>query len=244
MILDRGSSIEAFQVASELLKMKAESNEERAMKVQKGLTTLAFLDQRKSGSNASRRADHLSPFLETHVLGIISSYAIIINDVQMSESNLEKRRCLAAIGELMRLGKSNVKSALPQLCACLRTALEIDDLCGSAFDAWCCMVSNLDEKEKALLIDQTMALTIKIWSKLSQESQQKAQKLMSDLIKEHFKIVAQIVESLPSLSSIPLLAEIENQLSVLREKSTFSSKIVAFRSRLDSENISRCAAKS
>ena len=54
-------------------------------------------------------------FFETFVLGIMDQITSIINDARVIQPALEKRRCLAAIGEMIKLAKSHIADALPQV---------------------------------------------------------------------------------------------------------------------------------
>lgn len=75
-----------------------------------------------SSSRGSRRHDTLGPFFHNYVLGIMALLADTINDGKGPQPLLDKLRCLKAIREMILLGKSHVRSGLPQvsviLCIC------------------------------------------------------------------------------------------------------------------------------
>lgn len=64
---------------------------------------------------ASTQARMSTLFFENHALGIMNSLSTVIDNDQESVTN--KRRCLAAIEQLIAAGQSNIKVALPQVSA-------------------------------------------------------------------------------------------------------------------------------
>jgi DNA-binding transcriptional regulator GbsR (MarR family) len=68
--------------------------------------------------SASGPSKKLASFFEMHILGIMAQFAAVINDSKGRLSallNLEKKRCLRAIEEMLRLAKSNISNGLPQV---------------------------------------------------------------------------------------------------------------------------------
>ena len=57
----------------------------------------------------------IGPFFETFVLGIMTLLSDIINDAKAPQLLAEKRRCIRAITEMIKLAKSHVSIALPQV---------------------------------------------------------------------------------------------------------------------------------
>lgn len=59
--------------------------------------------------------DLIGHFIEEHVLGIITQFAHVINDFQIRQPLLEKKRNLMAIGAMLKVAGGHVGSALPQV---------------------------------------------------------------------------------------------------------------------------------
>ena len=224
-------------IACELLKAVVDAGESRRSKAYQALDFLAQLDHRRSGySSASRRHDVVGGFLETNVLGIITEYSNILNDVETRQPNAEKRRCLAAIGEVIKLGKSRVIVALPQICACLRSAMENKELCNKAFGSWAIMINTLKEEDIEPLVDQTLAIIVRSWDLFEADTQHLAYSLVSDLLKKHTSLIREIFDTMPSLSSIPLMTKFETELDALKRQMDDRHGFIAFIKRLGNEN--------
>lgn len=78
---------------------------------------LAALVPRKSTAT-SKKANLLCHFIEEHVLGIITQFAHAINDFQIRQPLIEKRRNILAIGEMIKVARGHISSALPQVSRC------------------------------------------------------------------------------------------------------------------------------
>ena len=79
-----------------------------------------------SGRGTARKMDHIGPFFETHVLGIMALLADSINDGKGPQPILEKIRCLNAIREMIELAGSHISNGLPQVSSsyfCLLSSL-------------------------------------------------------------------------------------------------------------------------
>ena len=224
-------------IACELLKAVVDAGDSRRSRAYQALDFLAQLDYRRSGhSSGSRKSDVVGSFLETNVLGIITEFSNILNDVETRQPNAEKRRCLAAIGEVIKRGKSRVIVALPQICACLRSAMETKELCNEAFGSWAIMISTLTEEDIEPLVDQTLAIIVRGWDLFETDTQQLAYTVVSDLLKNHTPLVREIFNTMPSLSSIPLMAKFETELDALKRQMDDRHGFMAFIKRLQNEN--------
>lgn len=63
----------------------------------------------------ARKSNVTGSFFETHVLGIMACLSDTINESKGMQTVTEKMRCLRAILEMIRLAKSNINIALPQV---------------------------------------------------------------------------------------------------------------------------------
>ena len=57
----------------------------------------------------------LGYFVEEHVLGIITQFALAVNDFQVRQPLPEKKRNIMAIGAMIKIARGHVSSALPQV---------------------------------------------------------------------------------------------------------------------------------
>ena len=125
---------EPQSTASELLRAAGENDETKESKVSghsavsvfhrsnplKAHQALHFLaeithSRSATGRGTARKMDLIGPFFETHVLGIMALLADTINDGKGPQPMPEKIRCLGAIREMIKLARSHVSNALPQV---------------------------------------------------------------------------------------------------------------------------------
>jgi len=229
---------EPIQITCELLKAIGDAGQGKSARIYQALQLVANLLTRRSGPpSASRRADSIGTFLENNVLAIMTHFMALLNDLEVKEPKVEKKRCLAAIGEVVKLGKSRVVSALPQICACLRSGLDDVELCNVAFSSWALMITSLKEEDVEPLIDQTLAIIVKNWDVFDTPTQHQAYNLVSDLLKKHAALVREIFNKMPSLSSIPLMSKFEAEIGNLKRQMDERHQVMAFIDRLKNENI-------
>ncbi|RAK98040.1 protein kinase MEC1 [Aspergillus ibericus CBS 121593] len=226
--------IEPILIACELLKGLGDFGKEKGTRFLRALHLLAVLVPRKSGFTP-KPEDLIGYFVEEHVLGIITQFAHAINDFQIRQPLVEKKRNIAAIGEMVKVARGHINSALPQICACLRAALEIEDLCNNAFIVWGVLISSLEEEEIEPLIDQTLSIVIRYWDNFTEDTRKQARGLVEYIMQSHRDLVHDIFNTMPSLASIPIFSEYEAKLNNLKEKMDVRSHFLAFIRRCQSE---------
>ncbi|KAK5028779.1 serine/threonine-protein kinase M1 [Exophiala sideris] len=232
-------ALDSIQIACELLKAIGDSGQGKSSRIYQALQLLAQLIARQRGqSSGSRRSDGIGLFLENNVLAIVTHFTVLLNDLEAKESKVEKRRCLAALGEVVKLGKSRVVRALPQICACLKSGLDEEDLCDAAFLSWAAMIKSLKRDDFESLVDQTLAIIVNKWDSLSSSSQQEAYDLVGYLLKNHTDLVREHYSTMPSLADIPLLSKFEADLVALKRQMDERHQLIAFVHRLNDENLS------
>ncbi|KAL2832369.1 hypothetical protein BDW59DRAFT_104134 [Aspergillus cavernicola] len=227
--------IEPILIACDLLKGLGDTGEEKGSRFHQALLNLASLVPRKS-AHASRKSNLVGHFVEEHVLGIITQFAHAINDFQIRQPVVEKKRNIMAIGAMIKVAPGHVSSALPQICACLRSALEIGDLCNNAFTVWGVLVSSLHEEEVEPLLDQTLSIVIKHWATFTEETRAFAEELVEHILGSHNELLRDIVGTMPSLASIPVLSKFEARINGMKSTMDVRSHFLAFSRRCLSEN--------
>lgn len=123
-----------------------------------------------------------------------------------------------------------------QICACLRSALSIEELSDHAFSAWSVLVSSLHEEELEPLIDQTFSIVIRYWDAFNYQSKKTAEELIGYILRSHSGLVHTNFSTIPSLASIPALSALESEISKMKEKMDVRSQLSAFGRRCQSEN--------
>lgn len=231
--------VEPILIACELLKAGGDAGGCEGSKIYQALHLLASFTNRRPGQTggSSRRSDLVGIFFEGHVLGIITQFVDIINDVQIRQPNIEKRRCLRGIGEMIKMGKSRICSALPQICACLRSAIEIEELSDQAFAAWSILITTLGQEDIEPLIDQTLSIIVRSWNMFQPESQEGAYAVVGHIFQNHSALVRQIANTMPSLASIPVMAKFEAEMGKLKAQMDQRHRFLAFASRCQNENL-------
>lgn len=97
-------------------------------------------------------------------------------------------------------------------------------------------MSNLGEDEIASLIDPTFAILVQYWEHFVPELQTRAYDLISHIMKTHAAMIRDIVHTLPSLASIPLMAKFEEELDRVKAQMDVKHHFQAFSQRCQSEN--------
>ncbi|KAE8133779.1 hypothetical protein BDV38DRAFT_274097 [Aspergillus pseudotamarii] len=220
--------IEPILIACHLFKGLGDSGDEKRARFYRALQLLAALVPRKSG-HASRRTNLVGYFIEEHILGIITEFAHAINDFQIRQPLVEKRRNIIAIGEMVKVAKGHI-------CACLRSALEIEELCNDAFTVWAVLVNSLHDEDIEPLLDQTLSIVIRYWDMFTEDTRKCAYELVENILRNHSKLVHDVYNTMPSLASIPEMSKFESELMDLKGRMDVRSQFLAFVRRCQSEN--------
>lgn len=227
-----------IHITCELLKAIGDSGQGKSSRIYHALQLLAQLSARQRGaSSGSRRGDSIGAFLENNVLAVVTHFTVLLNDIGAKEPKLEKRRCLSALGEIVKLGKSRVTRALPQICACLRSGLDDVELCNAAFASWSALMKSLKDDDIEPLIDQTMAIIVQTWDLLDSTSQQLAHDVVGDLLRNHTDLVRENFDTIPSLSTIPVMTKFETEIGSLKRQMDERHQLLAYTKRLGDENV-------
>lgn len=225
-------------IACELLKFIGEQPEERKSRAYQAFNVFANLAERRPGQTKahSKSSKTLSAFFGVHVLGIMTSFSLVLASEQDAHKTFDKLRCLWGISEMVLLAREEVTIALPQIRACLQHAIEQPELCETAWTAWLSLLPNLESEDIALIADQTFALIIRYWDALSPDSQQLTHTRIAEMIKVHNTTINDIVMLLPSLSHIPLLSKFGAEIERLQSLETPEGRFKAFAKRLKGES--------
>lgn len=125
---------------------------------------------------------------------------------------------------------------LNQICACLRSALDIEEICDHAFTAWCDLITYLDPEDAEPLVDQSIAIIIRYWKDFQDGAKRGAISLVDHIMRNHSHQMREIFNTLPSLLTIPNMSQFETQIETLKGQLNFSEHLVAFSNRCQSES--------
>lgn len=211
-------SLNHSKIACELLKLAADAGYGKESKPLQGLQLLAQLSfKRASGSSGSRRSDQIPMFLETNAWEMVTIFTSILSDTTARGINIERRNCLKALGDIVKLGKGRISFIVPSICACLRSAMSDLPFVDTPFMSWLTMFVSLDESDIVGLIDQTLAVTIKAWPDIAPDTRQTAKRVLKQVLAKNKAAIQDCIDEIPSLISIPELSEIENELQSMRQ---------------------------
>ncbi|KAI0913098.1 phosphatidylinositol 3 [Ustulina deusta] len=208
--------IEPLATTFHILKAAADADESRKPHIRNALNQMASMILVANGE--SKRKSHATGrFLHHHALGLMAQLTDVINDVSVIRAPFhERRRCITAMEEMIRIGKNDVRIARPQISACILAALSHDELRVAAFSCWASMMYFFEESEVDILIETTFYLINQYWSTFEEASQQLAKDLIIFLLEKQQPTVEKYIGKLPSFSHIKELSGIESKLSKLR----------------------------
>ncbi|KAG9243553.1 protein kinase-like protein rad3 [Calycina marina] len=225
---------EPATIALILLKAAGDVDESKKSRIRLGLSFLA--NWAPAADLAKRKTDPIGSFLEQHILGLVDKVSKVVYDVQVGQSISEKKRCVKAIEEMIVLGKTSTRTARPQMCACLQSALALPELQALAFSAWEKMLMNLEDDDVELMLENTFSTVIQRWETFDKLTRKRAQNTMQYLLKNRTRLIRNTITNLPSLAPFPELADVEEQLKLLRTPTDEGNSFEIFSRRLRHEN--------
>ncbi|KAG4305883.1 hypothetical protein PORY_000793 [Pneumocystis oryctolagi] len=232
---------EPILIAVELLQMFSSEFDEkrkrvlRALEIVSAIVCKISLDQIYSDTFNSK--DVLSNFFCRYTLGIVAQFTDLINDVRGKNSVPQKLRYLSGIEELVKLSGSSISSAIPQISACLQSALLDPSLRKASLCSWLTLVNNLNDFDLSGILGQTFSLFLRYWHECSSIEKQLIRELFFSLINDRKNVIEESIANIPSLNIIKQLDDIEKELSKFRRFVSFSDHLrnIARRCADDSE---------
>lgn len=122
------------------------------------------------------------------------------------------------------------------MCACLRSALDVEELRDYAFRTWEILIASLDEEDIEPLVDQTLSIIIRYWEKFSMDSRERAYNLVQYILRDHAHLVQEAFSTMPSLASVPMLAGFESEINDLKGQMDVRSHFQAFARRCQNDS--------
>ena len=115
--------------------------------------------------------------------------------------------------------------------------MEVRDLRDVAFSAWAALVTTLGEEDIESLIDRTFSIVTQSWDVFQPGTQRLAYDVIEHLLKKHSELIRTMVNTIPSLASIPLMSKFEAELAKLKEQMDLRHQYQAFIRRCENENV-------
>lgn len=131
---------------------------------------------------------------------------------------------------------NEIVANLNQICACLRSALDIEEICDHAFTTWCTLITYLDPEEAEPLLDQSIAIIIRYWKNFQDGGKKGAITLVDHIMQTHTHQMREIINTLPSLLAIPDMLQLETKIKTLKDQMNFGEHLIAFSNRCQSES--------
>ncbi|KAI0412411.1 phosphatidylinositol 3 [Xylaria grammica] len=208
--------IEPLATTFHILKAAADADESRKPSIRSALNQMASMILIANGE--SKKKSHATGrFLHHHALGLMAQLTDVINDTSVIRAPFhERRRCIMAMEEMIRIGKNDVRIARPQISACILAALSHDELRVAAFSCWASMLFFFEESEVDILIETTFYLVNQYWPAFEEASRKLANDLIKFLLEKQQPTIEKYIGKLPSFSHITELSGIEARLSKLR----------------------------
>ncbi|KAL7276740.1 serine/threonine-protein kinase M1 [Rhizina undulata] len=233
---------ERILIAAELLKLLGDEmeDEEKKIRVYNALNLVAHVSYKLSPNaklKEKKKVNYMEVFFETNILGIFAQFNDTLKDVWNS-STMEKIRCLRAIGEMVKLAKGCVSNALPQICASLQSALEVEKLRTCALYTWASLMTTLPDEEIGPLLGPTFSVLLQYWEELNDNAQDRAHAMVIQLFTDHLVQIKNWVRTIPSLASVPLLSKFEGEINKWKEKLDIRDRFRQLARRCRHENVS------
>ncbi|KAF2678362.1 hypothetical protein K458DRAFT_348412 [Lentithecium fluviatile CBS 122367] len=228
--------------ACEVLKMAAEQDEGDKKAFHDGFIRIAKLDDDGKEKEGKRKPaekseeKQLETFILKHILGIVAHISGVVENSSGTHPLVERKRSVGAVKELIHLAGQDSRYALPQLRACLQSAMADAHLCDQAFISWSDLLWVLDTKNLKLMIDQTFALIVQNWSSFADDTRAAACKTLDTLRLNHNRLLQDRICFLPSLASIPMLSKLEGEIARLKAKEDPVTHLGIFSKRCNDEN--------
>ncbi|TVY28597.1 Protein kinase [Lachnellula hyalina] len=221
--------------AIHLLKLAGDADDSKKSRIHYALQYLAK-HTHVIVEGVSRKNNPVGVFLEQHLLGLVARLSEVINDSRDEQPTKEKERCVKAFEELVRVAKTHTRTARPQICACLQSAVAQKELQASAFSAWDTLLRNLEDEDVEPMLESTFSTVIQRWTSLDETTRTRAKDTLEYLIHQRGRLIRISIFNLPSLSQFPELEQIEAQLNKWRTPTDVSNAFQIFSRRLGHEN--------
>ncbi|KAH0602256.1 uncharacterized protein H6S33_009866 [Morchella sextelata] len=203
---------EKITLATELLKAAGDADQENKEPIHRALALVAELS--RTTKSAESKEAPLDEFFKLNVLGIFTEFMTLLKEAPTPM--VEKIRIIKAIEEMVILAGGYISGALPQICACLQSALETEQLRTSALYAWSAIITTLPAEVISPLLVQTFSVILQYWNDFQDDARKRAQEIITHFFNKYSRTIEKDVGMIPSLALIPSSSHFETQLKEWR----------------------------
>lgn len=222
--------------AAELLKSYTGAGDDRSVLVHRAIRILATHCVRL-GRGKVKDAELLPLFFEQNALGIMAQFSDEIHDIKGKSSSTEKARILKGIEGMLVFAKSSISHALPQMCACLQSALETSaELRSGAIDAWSAIFSALSDSEIVPLLVQTISVIMQFWHDFDEEIRNKCFVLIGTIFDKYALNIEENAASIPTLKGIQLFVNYQAKIESYKARLTIQDLLAGILRRCKNDN--------
>jgi serine/threonine-protein kinase ATR len=206
-----------------------------------------------------KKSHHVGRFFQQHALGLTARFSDVINDLlNRNPPAQEKRRYIKGMEEMVKVCKSYVRIARPQVCStlvysssavldrmsltvfqiatCLLSALTFDELRAAAFSCWHVLLTHMDDEDVESLLETTFFIIDHYWQSFNEASRQECKALLNTLLDKSGQVMEEMIDKLPSLGHIEELESINKALDSMRRPLNNRQVFALFASRLGHEH--------
>ncbi|KAK8074965.1 Protein kinase rad3 [Apiospora hydei] len=211
--------IEPVMTSLELLKAAGDADEPRKLHIRSAFSLMASLIQ---GDPRQKKAA-TGRFLQQNALGMMARLTDIFNEPMTFRATTfridEQKRCIKAMEEMIRIGKTSIRIARPQIeiSACVLSAIGQDELRACSFSCWSAMIFCLDDDDVEILIETTFFIINHYWNFFDEPTRLRCKDLIQFLLDKYEHMLLAYISKLPSFSHISDLSDVESKLSALRK---------------------------
>ena len=229
-------------LCSELLQMFADESIKRTT-ILAALSSVAYISMKPSSSTRKTpkdvAQDTLRAFLEKHSLGIVGLFSEHVNGYRGKCGTPDKIRYITAIGELIMILGRFVEHAVPQITACLQSAVEEPELRFAAISSWDSLGCASPESILGTLLPHSACLFLNIWEQCHEVEKSMMINVMDNFIEEHEEAVQRAIGQVP-LMRLPGLEDIEEKLSKFRRPMSLPVQLRALNVLIATDNPAMC----
>ncbi|KAK0655783.1 hypothetical protein B0T16DRAFT_487236 [Cercophora newfieldiana] len=226
-------------IALELFKVAADGDETRRARAKAALAMVGGLlaEPDPKDKKNSKTSHIIGRYVEQHALGLVSKLGEVITDsISANPPAQERRQCLRAMEEMIRICRTYVCVARPQISASLMSAMSLDELRSAAFSCWHTMITSMDEADVEALVEMTFFIIGHYWEGFDEDSKARAKSFIRYLIEKHERTLISYSNKLPSLTHIKELRSIYEKVCSLRPALDSRETFAVFAERLNHEN--------
>lgn len=151
-------------------------------------------------------------FIKQNILGVVNNLADTLNDIPVRHPWTEKLRCVVGLEQFIIIAKGSTRVALPQICACLMSAVQNHFLTSASLKTWGKLLSCIGENAAEQLLEPIFAMVLLLWKDIDNDLRRDARDLLSYVLQKYPEAVERQATKLPSFQAYPDLRDIRKTI--------------------------------